>query len=232
MVRNLRTTRTQSLQIWGTTSARDAGFRPEGRPITGFWYSDRSPLNVWADLSHLIHAEDWGASAPVHQSWFVSPLQDERPLDNTPRGPVDDARGLDEGVARGLVREAAVRLLGEVVPRALMPGLAGPDGGLDWSTLVDPRPAAAQGSARVDAQYYRANVSPSERYVLTVAGSTRFRLPAHDPTGFSNLYFAGDWTRNGLDSGAMESAALSGRLASLALSGWPHRDDIPGACDP
>jgi uncharacterized protein with NAD-binding domain and iron-sulfur cluster len=232
MVQNLRTTRTQSLQIWGSRTARDAGFRPEGRPITGFWYDDRSPLNVWADLSHLIQAEAWGADAPVHQSWFVSPLRDEQPLQETPLGPVDDERGLDEGAARELVRASATRLLGEVVPRVLMPGLAAPGGGLDWSTLIDRRSPQGQGSERVEAQYYRANVSPSERYVLTVAGSTRFRLPAHDPTGFANLYFAGDWTRNGLDSGAMESAALSGRLASRALSGWPRHEDIPGACDP
>jgi uncharacterized protein with NAD-binding domain and iron-sulfur cluster len=209
MVRNLRTTRTQSLQVWSQVTSREAGFRPEGRPITGFWYSDRSPLNVWADLSHLIAAEDWGAGAPVHQSWFVSPLQDERPLRLSDQGPVDDAEGMDEHRARERVREDADELLSRAVPRVLMPGFRAPT-----------------------VRYERANVSPSERYVLTVAGSTRYRLPAHDPSGFSNLYFAGDWTRNGLDSGAMESAALSGRLASQALSGWPRRGEIPGACDP
>jgi uncharacterized protein with NAD-binding domain and iron-sulfur cluster len=232
MVQNLHTTRTQALQIWSSVSSRGAGFGPGGRPITGFWYSERSPLNVWADLSHLVEREEWGADRPAHQSWFVSPLQDPRPLARTELGPLDDEAGQDEEAARRLVREASVTLLEEAVPRKLMPGLANAQGGFRWEALVDRRPSPPEGSDRIDAQYYRANVSPSERYVLTVAGSTRFRLPAHDPAGFSNLYFAGDWTRNGLDSGAMESAALSGRLASLALCGWPPRGDIPGACDP
>ena len=43
-----------------------------------------------------------------------------------------------------------------------------------------------------------------------------------------NLYLAGDWTRNGLNCGAMESAVLGGLLAASALSGFPRREDIVG----
>lgn len=47
----------------------------------------------------------------------------------------------------------------------------------------------------------RANVSPPELYVLSVPGSSQYRLPAVDPHEFSNLYLAGDWTKNGLNLG-------------------------------
>ena len=66
------------------------------------------------------------------------------------------------------------------------------DGSFDWSALVD-RAGAAPAATRFDAQYWRANASPWERYVLTPAGSVKHRLPSHD-SGFANLKLAGDWT--------------------------------------
>ena len=47
-----------------------------------------------------------------------------------------------------------------------------------------------------------------------------------DETGFDNLVFAGDWTRNGIDGGSFEATVASGRLASQALSGSPTH--VPG----
>ena len=48
-------------------------------------------------------------------------------------------------------------------------------------------------------QFVRANVDPSDRYVLCAPGSDRFRLRA-DESGFDNLFLAGDWTDNGLNA--------------------------------
>lgn len=62
--------------------------------------------------------------------------------------------------------------------------------------------------------------------VLSVPGSPQYRLPAIDPHEFSNLYLVGDWTKNGLNLGCVESAAMSGLLASNALSGYPEREEI------
>jgi len=45
---------------------------------------------------------------------------------------------------------------------------------------------------------------------------------------FDNLTIAGDWTATGLDSGCIESAVMSGLLASHALSGKPELGDIIG----
>jgi len=74
-------------------------------------------------------------------------------------------------------------------------------------------------------EYSRANTNPTDHYVLSVAGTTQYRLRA-DETGFKNLTFAGDWTRNGLNAGAVEAAVTSAMQASNHISGYPLRADI------
>jgi predicted NAD/FAD-dependent oxidoreductase len=100
---------------------------------------------------------------------------------------------------------------------ALWPAAAG---GMPWEWLVDPANGSGQG--RFDRQYWRANVDPSERYVLSVTGSSAGR-PLSAGTGFSNLYLAGDWLRTGLDSGCVEAAVMGGMQAARALCGYPER---------
>lgn len=200
-IERVKTTRTASLQVWLRQGAPAPGHgRGGGQPITGFWYDAASPLNVWADMSHLIPRESWhGGEVPGHLSYYVSPLSDT---------PIDDR------AAREVVREHAARVLAGPGAAHLRSCGAPP---FAWDHLVDRRPNATAGPERLDAQYYRANTHPSERYVLSVAGSTAHRLPPHDPTSYRNLFLAGDWTRNGMNCGAMESAVLGGLLAAQAL---------------
>jgi uncharacterized protein with NAD-binding domain and iron-sulfur cluster len=86
------------------------------------------------------------------------------------------------------------------------------------------------GRARLASQHLRANVAPSERYVLSLPGTTRYRLAPAD-SGYDNLFLAGDWTHVGLDAGCVESAATSGLLAARALLG-ATLDDIEGVGHP
>jgi len=68
----------------------------------------------------------------------------------------------------------------------------------------------------------------AERYVLSVPGSTQYRLsPAN--SGFTNLYLAGDWTLNGLNFGCIESATMGGLEVSQAICGYPQ--EIVGETD-
>lgn len=66
--------------------------------------------------------------------------------------------------------------------------------------------------------YYRANVNPPDRYVLSLPGTTRYRLRA-DESGYENLYLAGDWVRSGYNIGCAESAVLAGVQAAAAIEG-------------
>ena len=197
---HVATTRTQALQVWLRAGATPPGHAGAGsQPITGFWYDEDSPLNVWADMSHLIADEGWrGGERPGHLSYYVSPLAD----------------AIAESDAHAQVREHAMRVLAGAGAQHVR----APDApAFAWSDLVDRRRDAPSDAARLDAQYLRANTHPSDRYVLSVAGSTLHRLPPYDPEGYRNLVLAGDWTRNGMNCGAMESAVRGGLLAARAL---------------
>ena len=89
---------------------------------------------------------------------------------------------------------------------------------VDWALLADPE--GREGEARLEAQYWRANIFGSERYVLTPPGTIGHRLRP-DESGVENLVLAGDWTRNGICGGSVEAAVTSGKLAARALSGSP-----------
>jgi uncharacterized protein with NAD-binding domain and iron-sulfur cluster len=65
-------------------------------------------------------------------------------------------------------------------------------------------------------QYLRVNHRPSERYVLSLPGTTRHRL-APDESGIQRLYFAGDWTRTSINGGSVEAAVESGQTAAEQL---------------
>lgn len=86
---------------------------------------------------------------------------------------------------------------------------------------AEPEGERRQGAERFDDQYWRVNANPSDHYVSTPPGSTRWRLPAH-ATGFANLVIAGDWTENGLNVGSMEGSVRSGILAAEAILGIPR----------
>jgi hypothetical protein len=97
------------------------------------------------------------------------------------------------------------------------------NGGFRWSLLCDGTPSAVAGPERLDTQYWRANIDPSDLYVQSLPGTDQFRLhPGR--TGYSNLSVAGDWTDNGLNAGCVESATRSGRLAAEAV-----REQLSGA---
>ena len=86
--------------------------------------------------------------------------------------------------------------------------------GIRDSQLHDP--SGGSGPDRLDAQYLRANIDPSERYVLALPGTTRYRLAA-DGSGYDNLVLAGDWTRTDWNVGCIEAAVQSGINAAAAI---------------
>ena len=197
----LETVPTQALQLWLAQPVEALCEAPAGIVAGGFV----EPFDTWADMCHLVPQEAVAGSRTV--AYMCNVLAD---APSPPRGQAD------AWVAqrRQLVREQALRFLLHDVA-ALWPRAVDPvTHEFDWDLLVDA--SGATGEARLDAQYIRANVEPSERYVLSVPGSSAHRIPPDD-TGFSNLYAVGDWTSCGLNAGCVEAAVSSGLLAANGI---------------
>ncbi|MDQ6607101.1 MAG: NAD(P)-binding protein [Actinomycetota bacterium] len=202
-VQSIETVATQAVQLWLTQPAGALGAFEAGILVGGFF----EPFDTWSDMHQLVDQEGVTGSQTV--AYFCNVLAD-------PPGP-PPPRGLaDTWLAdrSALVQAQALQFLRRDVA-SLWPQATDPiSRELYWDLLVDP--SGATGSARLDAQFLRANVEPSERYVLSVPGSSACRI-APDDTGFSNLYAVGDWTACTLDAGCVEAAAISGLLAANGI---------------
>ena len=203
------TVRTQAFQVWANREAGELGWRHDGNSVAGCYVE---PIDTYCDMTHLIPREEWQQADGVRTIAYLCGVLDDRP-------------GEDQAEATERVRQNAVEFLERDMP-ALWPNARLADGSFDWSVLVDP--GEGTGRERFDAQYWRANVAPSERYVLSPAGSVKHRLPSGE-SGFENLVLAGDWTRNGIDGGCVEAAVISGIEAAAGLTG--ERRPIPGRGD-
>ena len=56
---------------------------------------------------------------------------------------------------------------------------------------------------------------------MTWPGALKSRMKV-DGTGVDGLLFAGDWVRNGVEAGSIESATMAGLEASRAICGNPE----------
>jgi hypothetical protein len=229
MVDRVKSAPTQSLQLWFKRTTDQLGWHGVALPVLSTYRVN--PLDTWADMSHLLPREGWpplGARFPRGIAYFCGPMVDIAPPVPTPDGPMQPPEGTDEHAgkarARATAEDLARRHLGFLFPDAVHPR---GDGCLDWDLLIDDRPDPAHGERRLDAQWIRANVSPSERFTLSVARSWRYRLAPGD-SKFDNLVICGDWTDTTFNIGNVECTVMSGRLASNALTGSPPKSDIWG----
>ena len=169
MTREVKTVASQAFQIWMNEDLDSLGWA--GPPyITGAF---AKPFDTWCDMAHVVPEESW-AAPPRTAVYFCAALLDP------PAPPADDdadypARRNDE------VRRRAMDFLQGPV-RAVWPGAYTPEGEFRWELLVSPSGDGAtgeEGPERFATQYWRANVNPSDRYVLHTPGSFRYRtLPA------------------------------------------------------
>jgi uncharacterized protein with NAD-binding domain and iron-sulfur cluster len=206
---HLKTIPTIAMQVWLTRSMLETGW---AHPATvGTAYAE--PHNTWANMDQLLAHEAWEGKGSVPRSvlYFCGTLTDAELIPAPPNPAFAAAQ-----TARA--RDISINWLScQIAP--FWPNLkAGATPAIDWSLL---RADAGTGQGRFDAQYVRLNIDPSERYVLSLPGSARFRPRAHE-TGFENLYFAGDWLKTGIDAGCVEAAVMGGLQASRAISGFPR----------
>lgn len=205
MLDKLQTTRTLACQLWFKDDLDDLGW--DHGPTILSAYQDR--FDTWADMTHLLPLERWPRAQRVKSLAYLCGSLDDDPL-LPPYSDHDYPRRERERV-RGLARQWVEQHAG-----FLWPELLDAQGQVRWDRLQCLDPAA--GIDAFDAQYFRANIDPSERYVLSVPGSTQYRLRS-DASGFDNLFLAGDWTDNGVNAGCVEAAVMSGMRAAAGLAG-------------
>jgi uncharacterized protein with NAD-binding domain and iron-sulfur cluster len=166
------------------------------------------PLDIWADMSQVLGYEPWDLypKGPKSLQYLCGVLETD-----LFRAPPDDVQV--PAKAKALAREKAINWFSDKA-RYIWPS-SSPGGCFDWTILFDP--SGAQGSERVDAQVYLANVDPSSCCVGSPAGSTQWRL-ATDASGFGNLYLAGTWIDCGFNTECIEAAVMSGLQAARAVA--------------
>ena len=187
MVEQVETVRTMAYQVWLNRDLTGLGW-DQPSPVMDAYVD---PMNTWADMSQLIPREDWGEECR-NISYFCGPMVGDTP-------PPDRSKTPEEALEE--VRTEAWNWLDRLSPPYWPAASVG--GVFDRSILLD--------------IFYRANIDPSERYVLSVPGSTAARIHPAD-TGFGNLTIAGDWTVNELNAGCVEAAVTSGILAADAVA--------------
>ncbi len=193
------TVQTQAFQLWARKDATELGWEHSENSVTGCYVE---PLDTYCDMTHLLPREGWTAKDGVKTIGYFC-------------GVLDEVAGETQAEANERVKANALEFV-ERDMGALWPGFA-------WRDLVDR--SGGRGRKRFDSQYWRANITPSERYVLTPAGSVEHRL-ASGESGFENLVLAGDWTSNGIDGGCVEAAVISGMEAARTLT---SAAPVPGA---
>jgi uncharacterized protein with NAD-binding domain and iron-sulfur cluster len=206
MLAAVKTCETQAMQLWLRPTLNQLGV--PGEPC--ILVPNKEPFDTWCDMTHLIVREDWGADSPVgHLAYFCSILPDDEPL------PPQTDHGYPQRQWQRAFDNAALwcrTLAGGLWPKAVLPS---DRNALNWHWLVDGK--NCDGADRLKAQYIRAVTSPSERYVLSVPGSSLKRLRPEE-SGYSNLILTGDWVRTTISAGCLEAATMGGLLAGRAIT--------------
>ncbi|MBV8925348.1 MAG: NAD(P)-binding protein [Bradyrhizobium sp.] len=216
MVGRVKTVATQAFQVWLDADLQELGWELPPVTLTSFV----KPFDTWADMGHVVPAEDWRQHPPQTVAYFCNVLADP------PSEPAASDRDYPQR-RNAEVRLNAINFLNRDI-RNLWPRANRPSGEFRWELLVDPKAKKSKATAsRFDTQFWTANVNPSDRYVLSLPGSLDHRISPLDNT-YDNLTIAGDWTECSLNVGCVEAAMISGRLAAHAISGWPALEDIIG----
>ncbi|MFZ0631935.1 MAG: NAD(P)-binding protein [Acidobacteriaceae bacterium] len=205
MVDRVTTTATQSFQVWTYPDAAGLGF-PAWQLPAAVLLTSAEPINSWADMSDILLKEEWPGELSPNQVGYLCGVSDAGLPPPTEYGFPAAERERLKGIAIQYLNEHA----GGFWPAAHL------QSGFDWSLLADR--SDATGEARLDSQYLRVNIDPSERYVLSAAGTMQYRIDPEN-TGFANLFLAGDWVKTPLNAGCVEGAVMGGLAAARAIAG-------------
>ncbi len=201
MLNGIKTVQTQAMQLWFNGDAESLGV-DKTRPVVGAYVE---PLSSMTDFSHLLERENWDANGPKHLIYDCGVLEQK----NNETQPAADKRVRDN-VVDFINNDAS--LLWPKATSSINPT------GLDWSALYAPENVS--GEDRVDHQYLRANIDPTERYVLSLPNTVKYRIKT-DESGFERLILTGTWIDLGFNIACIEAAVISGMQAARVLTGEP-----------
>ena len=221
---NVKTVATQAGQAWVAEDLASLGWSLPSVTLSGFV----EPFDTWADMTHLIARESWSVTRrqPRSLAYFCSVLADDA---QAPPRPEPGSFIAYTDMARTHVRQNFAEFLGEHV-KQLWPRAVTPNGDFRWELLVSADAQSDEqllGSPRVAEQFVSANVSPTDRFTLSLPGSTKFRISPLDDS-YDNLTLVGDWTACGFNESCVEAAVMSGRLGAHAISQSPRLSAILG----
>lgn len=220
MVANVKTVATQAFQIWLHESADELGWQGPPYIISAY----QKPFDTWCDMAHVIPEEDW-KTPPKTAFYFCGVLSD-------PKDPAEmDSSRYPQKRTAEVFRNAANFLMKQGQP--LWPKAYDSSGEFRCDLLASDSssskhkrsPDRLQIRNALASQYWRANVNPSDRYVLSLPGSIKYRISPLDMT-YDNMTLAGDWTDAGFNAGCTEAAVMSGLLAAHSISGLPKLESI------
>jgi len=214
MIANIFTVQTQSVQLWMNRTASEIGWPYDDTTIYTTYIE---PLDTWSSGGEeLIKLSTWPDYKPKDAFYYVGVMPDPGwiPPPTFSKHPQYMKSKVYDNFLEFLMRHMNVPF-----PRS-QPTVGRCDW-FNWTILYDVDRNI--GHKRLDSQYMRANIDPSERYVLTVRGSSKYRLsPA--ASGFSNLIITGDWTKTFLNSGCFEAAIMSAMEAAYKITGKDPSD--------
>ena len=213
MVEDVGTVRTQAMQLWLNEDLKGLGWSGKEEPILD---AGAEPFNTWADMSHLICREGFPRGVVKNIAYFCGTMRGGLP----PATAKDTPERAQETVDCNALRHVT-KSMDDFWPDVTK----GQSDGFDFAALVDPRNGV--GKSRLEAQFFRANIDPSERYVNALPGDAAARIKPGN-SGFENLFLAGDWTDNGFNAGCIEATVMSGLLCANAICGFPALEDIVG----
>jgi uncharacterized protein with NAD-binding domain and iron-sulfur cluster len=227
MVKNVIPISTIAYQLWLNCSIGDMQwpYIKDGLALLG---SYQEPYDTWADMSDLIPRENWPAGyTPKNIAYFCGPTPQpnaDQILNNAMQSNFSDS-GFPETQYQ-MAQQFALQYLQQLSAH-IWPGIWQGQNSFDFSKLIDMN--NGQGQARFNDQFFRANIDPTELYVMSFTGSSVFRLGTDQTALFKNLYITGDWIDNGFNAGCIEATAMAGLQTARAIS--KEQIVIPGEKD-
>jgi uncharacterized protein with NAD-binding domain and iron-sulfur cluster len=215
MTTQVRTIGSMGLQLWLRPDHKKLGVAVPAITTSGYI----PPIDTFSSMPQTLWAEDWPAhERPQTVAYFCGALDVEWPA-------ADETEYVDR--CHRIAKSEALNFLDHLIG-AHLPG-AVTDRGFEWQLLVGAN--GHRGEAALATQHFSVNIDPSDRYVLSIPGTDRYRLRT-DEGGYDNLVLAGDWTDSGLNAGCIESAVLSGLQAANAILGHGRFHRIRGVYIP